>query len=127
MPLTAFIIVASVRLPKSRLVHQFIPMGIAKAVRNQGTAFAGKYEHPPLKSGGFKRSQPPRFKLPNHSVISDSDAQLRKRSPSSQLPVPASSLSSSPLCPRPEDVEVQNGITVLPVKSFAFTKPFRLS
>ena len=44
------------------------------------------------------------------------------RWPSSQVPVPASSASSSPLWPMPEEAEVQNGMTVLPVKSFPATK-----
>lgn len=60
-------------------------------------------------------------RLSTHSVTSLCDTPEEKRSPSSQLPVPASSSSSSPLCPRPEEEEVQNGITVFPVKSFACT------
>ena len=46
-----------------------------------------------------------------------------KRWPSCHSPVPASSASNSPLSPRPELEEVQNGMTVLPVKSLASTKP----
>ena len=44
--------------------------------------------------------------------------------PSSQLPVPAISASSSPLCPIPEEEEVAKGMTVFPVKSLASTKAF---
>ena len=36
-------------------------------------------------------------------------------------PVPAISSKSFPLSPIPEDADVQNGITVFPVKSFDFT------
>jgi hypothetical protein len=56
-------------------------------------------------------------------VTSLSDAPDKKRIPSCQSPVPASSAKRVPLSPSPEDDEVQHGITVLPVKSFAFTKP----
>ena len=54
---------------------------------------------------------------------SSSEGLERKRTPSCQSPVPASSASSVPLSPRPELAEVQKGITVLPVKSLASTKP----
>ena len=40
------------------------------------------------------------------------------------MPVPAASANNSPLCPSPEDAEVQNGITVLPLKSLASTNVF---
>ena len=39
--------------------------------------------------------------------------------PSSQFPVPAASFNNVPLSPNPELEDVQNGITVFPVKSFA--------
>ena len=57
-----------------------------------------------------------------HSLMSESDGLELKRCPSSQLPVPASSFSNPPLCPKEDDADVQNGIMVLPVKSLALTK-----
>lgn len=62
-----------------------------------------------------------RLRLSSHSCISPSLTLERKRIPSCQSPVPASSASSCPLSPKPELAEVANGITVLPVKSFAST------
>lgn len=54
--------------------------------------------------------------------MSESDGFDLKRCPSSQFPPFASSASKSPLCPNPDDDDVQNGITVFPLKSFALTK-----
>lgn len=62
-----------------------------------------------------------RLRLSSHSCTSPSLTLERKRIPSCQSPVPASSASSCPLSPKPELAEVANGITVLPVKSFAST------
>lgn len=45
-----------------------------------------------------------------------------KRLPSRQSPVPAVCARSSPLCPMPEDAEVQKGMTLLPEKSLSLTK-----
>ena len=45
-------------------------------------------------------------------------------SPSCQFPVPACFSSNLPLSPSPEDVDVANGITVLPEKSLSCTKLF---
>lgn len=53
---------------------------------------------------------------------SSCDAPEENLSPSCQLPVPACSFRSSPLSPRPDDDEVQKGITVLSVKSLPLTK-----
>lgn len=55
---------------------------------------------------------------PAASLLSAPDANLF---PSSQFPVPAFSRSIDALFPMPEDSDVQNGITVLPVKSFFVT------
>lgn len=44
-------------------------------------------------------------------LISESDGLDLKRCPSSQFPPFASSASKSPLCPKPDDDDVQNGIT----------------
>ena len=63
-----------------------------------------------------------RFRPLIQLCTSEAEARSEKRRPSSQLPFPASSFSSSPLWPRPELVEVQKGITVLPEKSLFFTK-----
>lgn len=60
-------------------------------------------------------------KLSVHIFMSTSDGLDVKRCPCIQFPDFASLSSSSPLCPSPEDAEVQNGITVFPLKSFAFT------
>lgn len=62
-------------------------------------------------------------KLSTHVRTPSAEAPDEKRSPVSQFPVPAASASSSPLSPRSELDEVQNGITVFPVKSFAVTNP----
>lgn len=59
-----------------------------------------------------------------HSIISSSPALDENRFPSSQLPVPAMSANSLLLSPSPELAEVQKGITVLSVKSFASINPF---
>ena len=61
-------------------------------------------------------------KLSVQLSTSESDGLDLKRCPSNQVPPFASSSSKSPLSPKPEDDDVQNGITVFPVKSFAFTK-----
>ena len=53
---------------------------------------------------------------------SESDAPDRNLSPSCQFPVPAIFSNSFPLSPIPEEAEVQNGITVFPVKSLFFMK-----
>lgn len=54
--------------------------------------------------------------------MSESDGLDLKRCPSNQFPPFASSANNSPLCSRPDEDDVQNGITVFPSKSFAFTK-----
>ena len=56
-----------------------------------------------------------------NSFISASDGFSLNLCPSCQFPPFASSASKSPLLPKPDDAEVQNGITVFPLKSFAFT------
>lgn len=58
-----------------------------------------------------------KFSPSTQSRTSDSVTPDENLLPSSQLPVPASFLRSSPLSPKPELDEVQNGITVLPLKS----------
>ena len=55
-------------------------------------------------------------------LTSSSDTPELKRIPSCQSPPPAFSSRSSPLSPKPELAEVQNGITVFPAKSFVSTK-----
>ena len=57
-----------------------------------------------------------------HSCTSASSAPDRNLIPSCQSPVPARSASRVPLSPIPDEEEVQNGITVLPVKSLFSTK-----
>ena len=57
-----------------------------------------------------------------HSCTSASSAPDRNFIPSFQSPVPARSASRVPLSPIPDEEEVQNGITVLPVKSLFSTK-----
>jgi len=57
-----------------------------------------------------------------HLEISDSDAPELNLCPAFQLPVPAIFCNKLPLSPIPDDADVQNGITVLPVKSLPFTK-----
>ena len=57
-----------------------------------------------------------------HSWTSASSTPDRNLCPSCQSPVPAMSARSCPLSPNPEDAEVANGITVLPVKSLFSTK-----
>ena len=54
-------------------------------------------------------------------LISESEGFSLNLCPSNQFPPLASSSNNSPLWPNPDDVEVQNGITVFPLKSFAFT------
>ena len=44
-------------------------------------------------------------------LISESDWLDPKRCPSNQFPAFAPSASKSPLCPKPADDDVQNGIT----------------
>ncbi len=61
------------------------------------------------------------FMLSVQELISESDGFDLKRCPSNQFPPLASSASNSPLCPKPDDDDVQNGITVFPLKSFALT------
>lgn len=58
------------------------------------------------------------------SCTSEADAPEEKRWPTCQSPVLASCASRAPLSPMPELDEVAKGMTVLPVKSFALTKPF---
>ena len=60
--------------------------------------------------------------VPVLTGLSVSATLLRNRWPSCQSPVPASSANSSPLSPRPEEEDVQKGITVFPVKSLALMK-----
>ena len=57
---------------------------------------------------------------------SSSDAPLSKRWPSVHVPAspPASDSSPVALSPTGDEIEVQNGITVLPAKSLPATKPF---
>ena len=57
-----------------------------------------------------------------HSCISESDAPELNLCPSFQFPELASSCSNFPLWPKLDEAEVQNGITVLPVKSLSLTK-----
>ena len=64
-----------------------------------------------------------RPRLSTQAWISSCETLEEKRCPSSQFPVPAISASSCPLSPRPELADVQKGITVFPVKSFASIKP----
>lgn len=64
------------------------------------------------------------FRLSVHSLISESDGLELKRCPSSQFPEPAASASNSPLCPKLDEADVQNGITVFPSKLFASTNVF---
>ena len=61
------------------------------------------------------------FILSIQSLISLSVGLDLKRYPSSQFPPFASFSSIFPLCPKPDDDEVQNGITLFPLKSFVFT------
>ena len=61
-----------------------------------------------------------------HSLTLLSDAPDENLRPSCQSPVPTISASSFPLCPIPDEADVQNGITVFPVKSLAFTNPSTL-
>ena len=65
-----------------------------------------------------------RSKLSTQSRTVASDVPDENLRPSSQSPVPANSSSCRPLSPKPELDEVQNGITVLPLKSLASIKPF---
>lgn len=58
-----------------------------------------------------------------HCAIVSVDSPEENRSPSSQFPVPAISSSKFPLSPSPELADVQNGMTVFPVKSFAVINP----
>ena len=51
--------------------------------------------------------------------MSSTEALELKRCPFNQLPLFAILDKFSPLCPKPLDADVQNGITVLLVKSFA--------
>ena len=60
-------------------------------------------------------------KLSAQATTSSSESLDRNLSPSNQLPVPAISSNSRPLSPIPEDADVQNGITVFPVKSLFST------
>lgn len=53
--------------------------------------------------------------------MSESDGFDLNLCPSSQVPPLASFSSNSPLSPNPDDDDVQNGITVFPLKSLAFT------
>ena len=56
-------------------------------------------------------------RLSTQAATSSSEALDRNLSPSNQLPVPAISSNSYPLSPISDDADVQNGITVFPVKS----------
>ena len=60
-------------------------------------------------------------KLSTQSTTSASSTPDRNLMPSCQSPVPARSASRVPLSPIPDEEEVQNGITVLPVKSLFST------
>lgn len=57
-----------------------------------------------------------------HACTSEADAFERNLCPSCQSPVPAISSNRLPLSPIPDEADVQNGITVFPVKSLSFTK-----
>ena len=57
-----------------------------------------------------------------HICSSSFDTFPEKRLPCSQLPLPACAASVSSLCPMSLLPEVQNGITVIPVKSWLSTK-----
>ena len=61
-------------------------------------------------------------RLSTQATTSSSEALDWNLCPSCQSPVPAMSASNSPLSPIPEDAEVQNGMTVFPVKSLSSTK-----
>ena len=54
--------------------------------------------------------------------ISESDALDENLWPFFQLPVLVKFSSNLPLFPKLDDADVQNGITVLPVKLLSFTK-----
>lgn len=59
-----------------------------------------------------------------HSLIAFDLALDENLCPSNHVPVLAISFKSFPLSPNELDAEVQNGITVFPVKSFSNTKLF---
>ena len=63
-----------------------------------------------------------RFRPFTQLAMSASLLPRLNRWPSSQVPASTNSASSSPLWPMPEETEVQNGMTVLPVKSLTATK-----
>ena len=58
-------------------------------------------------------------------LISESDGLDPKRCPSNQFPAFAPSASKSPLCPKPDDDDVQNGIT-LPYCLISYILHFRV-
>lgn len=62
------------------------------------------------------------FKLSVQLFMSESDGLELNLCPSNQFPLFAFSASNSPLSSKPDDDDVQNGITVFPLKSFASTK-----
>ena len=64
------------------------------------------------------------FKLSVQDFISESDGDELKRWPSAQVPPFASCDNNFPLWPKPDDEDVQNGITVFPLKSLALTNVF---
>lgn len=64
------------------------------------------------------------FILSVNSLISLSDGLEENICPVSHLPPLASSSNNFPLLPIPEEADVQKGITVLFVKSFALTNVF---
>ena len=70
-----------------------------------------------LAVSGFVKSRPAA-----HSCTDSLVERLENRIPSSQFPVPAIAASFVPLSPSGELMEVQNGITFFPVKSFSLTK-----
>ena len=61
-------------------------------------------------------------KLSTQAATSSSVAPAAKRSPSSHSPVPAKPARFTPVLPIGDDPEVQNGMTVLPEKSFSTMK-----
>ena len=50
-----------------------------------------------------------------HSWMSESDGLDLKQCPSNQFPPFASCSNNSPLCPKSDEDDVQNGITVFPI------------
>ena len=94
------------RIFKNKIIHNTPP-------------FRSYYQFHPLHIP-FYRLSPNSF---THEVTSSFDAPEEKRLPSCQSPLPACFSKSFPLSPIPDEVHVQYGITVFPLKSFNCTKP----